>query len=209
MSGNATLHHAPHVRNMNQPTLKIVQERKLKELLPGIGRLEASGVVAWDNHYYVVFDNFPKIARIKSDLTRGKAKEIWANKNGKGSGFEDIAYDKQNKRFYTVVEALETTGKKFKGKIHTFDTNFRLLHKNWVNVKFESENKGFEGLEHVRRGKKDYVLALCEGNKCRGGKQGKTPGGGRIHVVQKDGEQWIKIHTINLPKPCCLRIMPV
>ena len=185
---------------MNQTTLKIIKERKLKELLPGIVRLEASGVVAWKNHYYVVFDNFPKIARIKSDLTRGHTEETWVNTNGKGPGFEDIAYDKKDKRFFTVVEALETKGKIFKGKIYTFDKNFRLEKKNWVNVKFDHENKGFEGLEHLRRGKKEYLLALCEGNKCKGGKQGKRPGGGRIKVLQKDKNRWKKTHTIKLPK---------
>ena len=95
----------------------------------------------------MVFDNFPKIARIKSDLTRGNAKENWVNKNGKGAGFEDIACDEKNKRFYTVVEALETKGKKFKGKIYTFEKNFGRVKKNWANVKFDDENKGFEGLE--------------------------------------------------------------
>ena len=185
---------------MDQTNLKIIKERKLKELLPGIVRLEASGVVACDNNYYVVFDNFPKIARINSDLTRGKTKEIWMNTNGKGPGFEDIAYDKKNKRFYTVVEALETKGKTFKGKIYTFDENIRRVKKNWVNVKFDDKNKGFEGLEHLWRGKEEYLLALCEGNKCRGGKQGKKPGGGRIKVLQKDKNKWKKAHTIKLPK---------
>ena len=165
-----------------------------------MAQLEASGVVAWNDEYYVVFDNFPKIARIKSDLTRGNTKEIWVNKNGKGPGFEDIAYDKKNKRFYTVVEALETKRKTFKGKIYTFDENFRRVKKNWVNVNFDDENKGFEGLEHLWRGKEEYLLALCEGNKCRGGKQGKIPGGGRIKVLQKDKNKWKKAHTIKLPK---------
>ena len=200
MFGNATLRHVLHVPNMKQTTLKIIQERKLKELLPGSTRLEASGVVAWNTHFYVVFDNFPKIARIKSDLTRDNTKETWVNKDGKGEGFEDIAYDKKNGRFYTVVEALKTKSKTFKGKIYTFDEHFRRVNKNWVNVKFDDENKGFEGLEHVRQGKKEYLLALCEGNKCRGGKQGKKPGGGRIQVLQKAKNGWKKTHTIKLPK---------
>ena len=80
---------------------------------------------------------------------------------------------KSDKRFYTVVEAIETKGKTFRGKIYTFDEHFRCLNKNWVNVQFDDDNKGFEGLEHLRRGKEEYLLALCEGNKCRGGQQGR------------------------------------
>jgi len=182
------------------PVLTVIQERKLKELLPGQSRLEASGLVAWHGQYYVVFDSFPQIARIKSDLTRESTKESWINKKGKGPGFEDITYDRKKERFYLVVEALETKGKKFKGKIYEFDKEFSCLRKNWINVKFEDGNKGFEGLEHIRRRGKEYLLALCEGNKCRGGKKGKKPGGGRIKVLQKDGKTWVKAHTIKLPQ---------
>ena len=148
----------------------------------------------------MVFDNFPQIARIQSDLTRDTPKESWINKKGKGPGFEDITYDQKKERFYLVVEALETKGKKFKGKIYEFDKDFSCLRKNWITVKFDDGNKGFEGLEHIRRRGKEYLLALCEGNKCRGGKKGKKPGGGRIKVLQKDGKTWVKAHTIKLPQ---------
>ena len=181
---------------ISHPVLTVIKERKLKELLPGQTQLEASGVVPWQGHYYVVFDSFPQIARIKSDLTRGTTKDSWVNKQGKGPGFEDITYDQKKERFYTVVEALKTKGKKFKGKIYEFDKEFSCLRKNWINVKFEDGNKGFEGLEHIRRRGKEYLLALCEGNKCRGGKKGKMPGGGRIKVLQKYGNRWVKAHTI-------------
>jgi hypothetical protein len=185
---------------MSQPVLTVIKERKLKELLPCKARFEASGVVAWKGHYYVVFDNFPQIARIQSDLTRDTPKESWINKKGKGPGFEDITYDQKKERFYAIVEALETKDKKFKGKIYEFDKEFSCLRKNWINVKFEDGNKGFEGLEHIRRRGKEYLLALCEGNKCRGGKKGKKPGGGRIKVLQKDGNTWVNACTIKLPK---------
>ena len=81
------------------PVLTVIQEGKLKELLPSQSRLEASGVVAWHGQYYVVFDSFPQIARIKSDLTRESTKESWINKKGKGPGFEDITYDRKTERF--------------------------------------------------------------------------------------------------------------
>ena len=36
------------------PVLTVIQERKLKELLPGQSRLEASGVVVWQGQYIVI-----------------------------------------------------------------------------------------------------------------------------------------------------------
>ena len=80
---------------ISQPVLTVIKERKLTELLPGKTRLEASGVVASNGNYYVVFDNSPQIARIKSDLTRETTQESWVNTKGKGPGFEDITYDRK------------------------------------------------------------------------------------------------------------------
>ena len=47
---------------------------------------------------------------------------------------------------------------------------------------------------------RDYLLALCEGNRCRAGRKGRTPGGGRIHVLEKQGAGWRPIAQIKLPR---------
>ena len=52
---------------------------------------------------------------------------------------------------------------------------------------FEKRNRGFEGLSAVRWRGQDYLLALCEGNRCRAGRAGRKPGGGRIHLLQRSG----------------------
>jgi hypothetical protein len=49
-----------------------------------------------------------------------------------------------------------------------------------VPFTFEHSNKGFEAVVHLRRNSKDYLLALCEGNKCKAGDKGRKPGGGRV-----------------------------
>lgn len=46
----------------------------------------------------------------------------------------------------------------------------------------------------------EYFLGLCEGNKCKSGRKGRKPGGGRIHVFQNEGTIWAHKETINLPK---------
>src|SRR6185436_9827148 len=46
----------------------------------------------------------------------------------------------------------------------------------------------------------EYLLALCEGNRCRAGKEGRKGGGGRIHVLTRKGSLWISLARIKLPK---------
>ena len=65
---------------------------------------------------------------------------------------------------------------------------------------FKSSNKGFEAVAHVRREGQDYLLALCEGNKCESGEKGRRPGGGRVHVFKKKKKRWEHCDTIKLPE---------
>ena len=60
-------------------------------------------------------------------------------------------------------------------------------------------NKGFEGLAWMKRGGKEYLLALCEGNNCAGGKEGKKPGSGRIHVFEKTTGTWENVASLVIP----------
>ena len=53
------------------PELKLLAERKLCEIVPcdeRVERWEASGVLAKDREYFVVFDDRPEVARISNDL---------------------------------------------------------------------------------------------------------------------------------------------
>ena len=44
------------------------------------------------------------------------------------------------------------------------------------------------------------MLALCEGNKCKGGNQGRKPGGGRVLLFEKKRKCWLHSRTISLPR---------
>lgn len=183
---------------MSQTELILEVEHQLKDLLGSNKKLEASGVVKANGYFYVVFDNFSKIAKIPTKLDKGKKNFSWVNEKGGKHGFEDIAYDDKKKIFYTVVEAVKRKGyKNHFPKIYEFDSNFTLLQKSWVEVPFGSKNKGLEGLEHIRRDGKDYLFGLCEGNFCQG--KGGKGGGGRIKVLEKSGKKWVEVATITLP----------
>jgi hypothetical protein len=184
------------------PTLELVKEYKIYKLLPGgkaNDRLEASGVCIKDGYFYVIFDNSPHIARLESSLTIDNPANILLRQQGESAGFEDVTYHKRERRFLIIIEAL-IQGDVYKSNIEEYDEGFQYLENNWVDFVLEGESKGMEGLAYVQRGGEDYVLGLCEGNKCRSGKRGRKPGGGRIQIFQKGASQWEHQGTIKLPK---------
>jgi hypothetical protein len=179
--------------------LRLVRERKLRELLPGSLVLEASGVVVRDGHYLVVFDNIRRIARIGSDLAPGSSEHVWVGRLRNGEGYEDIAYSASQRSFYALIEAEKHPDGTYKAIVEEYDAHYRFKGRRRVDVPFEKRNRGFEGLCAVRSDGVDYLLALCEGNEGRAGMRGSTPGGGRIHVLRASGQTWESIAQITLP----------
>jgi hypothetical protein len=186
----------------------LVRERKMATLFHSslrdreLGKpsvdLEASDVIVAKGSLYVVFDNLPRVGRIRTDLRPGSAR--WVGSTCKESGFEAITFDPQKRRFYAVVEAARSSFGSFQAKVVEFDDSLRHPRPFWVDYAFEKRNKGFEGVTHARRRKEFFLLALCEGNRCCGGKRGKQSGHGRIKVLRKTGgEEWCVEESLELP----------
>jgi len=181
----------------------LVTEHKLAKFLnppTQDGVLEASGVIAKGAYYYVIVDNIRRIARVHRSLEPGSPKHSWFGPKREGEGYEDIAFSRYTRRFYLLIEAEKHPDGTFKALIDECDELAHYKRRRWVNFSFEERNTGFEGLSAVRWRGRDYLLALCEGNRCRCGRAGRKPGGGRIHVLQRSGTQWKPIARIKLPK---------
>lgn len=182
--------------------MTLVAERKLSDFIEppkGSGVLEASGVVATGGYYYVVFDNVRRVARIHTSLRPGSKRHSWFGRAREGEGYEDIAFSPDCRRFYLLIEAEKHPDGTYKALIDECDEEAQFKKRRWVDVPFDKRNSGFEGLHAVRREGRDYLLALCEGNRCRGGRKGRQPGGGRIHVLQRAGTVWKSMASIALP----------
>ena len=162
--------------------------------------LEASGVVAKGAHYYVIFDNIRRIARIHRGLTPGSKAHGWFGRAREGEGYEDIAFSPRTRRFYLLIEAEKHPDGTYKALIDECDEKAQFKKRRWVDFPFQKRNTGFEGLAVVRSGGQDYLLALCEGNRCRAGRKALKPGGGRIQVLQRKGTQWQPVARIKLPR---------
>lgn len=184
------------------PTLELVSERKIHDLLPsdhGTNRWEASDVLAWDGYYFVVFDDRSEIGRFSDNLQRNDTNGLFGIAHP-SFGYEGITFNAVKQRFYLLVEARKQPSGYYQAMIVEYDHDFKYIKERPVDFTFESDNKGFEAAVHVRRDEKDYLLALCEGNKCKCGEKGRKPGGGRVQVFEKKRKRWRHSDTIALPK---------
>lgn len=183
-------------------TLKLVQENKIRRLLPNSAsakRFEASGVLVKGTDYFVVFDDHTALARIANDLRKSSLNDLIGTAPLKG-GYEGIAYNAEKHRYYLLVESHRHDDDEHRAQIVEYSDAFEYIKCRSLDFAFKSCNKGFEALAHVRRNGQDYALALCEGNKCESGRKGRQPGNGRVQLFEKGKKCWSHVGTIKLPK---------
>ncbi|TGB12122.1 hypothetical protein [Streptomyces sp. MZ04] len=189
--------------------LRLVKEAKIQDLIGDAAgtRLEASGVLYRDGAFLVVCDNLTSFIRISSELSpkapeNGVLTPKGQKKTGSSKeveGYEDLAHDELRDHCFTLSEAVPVKPKGFRGRVQEYDAKLRPCGSSWLDFTLTDANKGMEGLEWVERSGTGYLLGLCEGNRCAGGKEGQRPGGGRIQVFRHGGKQWDHEATIRLP----------
>ena len=177
--------------------LELIREEKLFRLIPGRtkdSRLEASGVALLDDSTaFVAFDNLNQIARIDVSLKYSKRNGFWRAPS-LGAGFEEIATDRVRRSTFALIEAVEDLDGVLRGFIAEYDDQRRLRDCTPLPGQFRKENKGFEGLAHVRHKGREYLYALREANSRTMGRRG------RIDVYLRDRSgAWNASHRISLP----------
>ncbi len=183
------------------PQLALRREAKIATLLgEKVGsRYEASGVLAADDGFYVIFDNIPHIAWINPELSTGADENRLIQVASGQTGSEDIAYDRNARRFFVLIEAVRCGPGEYRAKVFEYDVDFGFISAELLDFPLDRPNKGLEGLTCVHRDGSSYLLGLCEGNRCRGGADGRRPGGGRIQVFTRGAPRWERVDTIRLP----------
>lgn len=205
-------------------TLKVIDEYPIARLVfenggfdaaRGLRKFEASDVAVVPgvgNPFYVVLDNSFKIFELGAHFSAGKEANNklleWPGDDGSDSQFEVLAYNLSSKSFVAVQEMIEHDD----GHLHAkmFDVVFEggkavVQQECHSEYKFSKENKGFEGgvvLDGLDG--TSYLLSLCEGNHCAGGKKGRDVGHG-VLVAQKravkDGKCVFEtVGRVKLPK---------
>jgi hypothetical protein len=178
-------------------------EFKISELLGPSpkGSYEPSGVCFRGGCLYVVFDNFPHIARLGYPLAVSDPANVLVRQDGKNRDFEGITYFEPKRCFLIISEALKGPGGDDRPAVEAYDDSLQPQRSKWLDFAVDKRNKGMEGITYARLDGQDSVLCLYEGNKARGGAKGRQPGGGRIHVYQADAtNKWGYRRTLKLPK---------
>lgn len=147
--------------------------------------------------FMVVFDNLNAVVRLRGDLRSANAS--WIETSVAAQGFEDIAYDARRRRFYLLVESEPRRDGRYSSVVHQFDRRFVPVDRSRIAVPFEERNKGFEGLEWMRRGGRGYLLAMLESGKPVARRRRK-PYRGRIHVLRQSRKLWRPLAEIKLPR---------
>jgi hypothetical protein len=146
-------------------TLELIREQKLYRLLPGgtrASRLEASGVALCDERTALVaFDNLNQVARVDLSLERNPRNALLPAPS-LGRGFEDIAIDSNSGCVFCLIESVEDLDGTLHGFVAEYDAALRFLRCTRLPTRLKKANKGFEGLEHARRGARELLCALCE-----------------------------------------------
>ena len=180
--------------------LELVREAKLHRLLPGKSkgsRLEASGVALLDDKAaLVIFDNLNQIAHIDLSLKRHRSNG-WRPAPSLGMGFEDVTIDDETGRVFCLIESLEDEDGHLRAFVTEYDDEGHYVRCTRLDTRFEKENKGFEGLEHVWRARHEFLYALHEANHGKGARRR----GGRVDVFARAADGgWKESHWIDLPK---------
>jgi hypothetical protein len=184
------------------PTLELVRKEKIADLLPDAppgAEYEASGVLNKDGKLFVVFDNCTSVARLSQDIFPNPMNGLFGMARSR-DGYEGITYNARKQRYYLLVESRKQKSGHYSAEIVEYDNTLSYVKRRPLDFRLKTANKGFEAVAHVRRDEKDYVLALCEGNKCKSGQKGRQPGDGRVQLFRKEKRRWSHVNTIKLPK---------
>jgi hypothetical protein len=173
-------------RSRTGSALRLVREARISALLPAGApeRLEASGVVAADGRYHVIFDNLRAVALIDADLDRTAGTALVPTEPGRAPGYEDIARDPVTGHVFLLIEAQDRDGG-LQARVEEYDRALRFVSAGWLEYRLPRPNKGMEGLEVVRRADGVYLLALHEV--------------GGLLVFRQGRRNWNHVATAQLP----------
>ncbi|KAG8460034.1 hypothetical protein KFE25_014179 [Diacronema lutheri] len=159
-------------------------------------------VLGAEHETFVVFDNARSIGRFSSLLDSERdfppVMLQYPDDDGSPSEFEGLAYDSKKDIFYAVQESAAHADGVMRAHVYEIALPTGGDGRRSVRVlagpcdteqTFSSANKGFEGADWLplpganKQG--GYLLAICEGNRCLGGEDGRQVGGGRIVMMEK------------------------
>ncbi len=190
------------------PELELLKEHKLYELLPGSSpedRFEAYSVCRAGDHYFVIFEDTPHIARMHISLSPSHRENIIFRQLAERQFYEDITFDRRSGRFLVISKAEKKVNGRLYPRISEYSTDLQFLDRDLVDFPVNGKDGKLSAFHMVRRKKQEYVLGLCAQNHCMGGRKRQIPGNGRIQIFVNEGNNWSQKNTIKLPESAAFK----
>lgn len=176
-------------------SLKLEQDVRLSALL-GPGTWEASGIELVGERLVVVLDDDRRLVWLPTDLSRAAL----VGEDRRSGEYEGIAWDPQGKRVWVVAEEARAPDGSFAPVLTEYDEELRPVGQPVrLPLACSGDNKGIEGLAFLRRGGREVLLCLYEGNHAASKKRGKERGNGRIAVLGRTEAGWEQLAMLELP----------
>ncbi|KAI8468140.1 MAG: hypothetical protein J3K34DRAFT_428254 [Monoraphidium minutum] len=184
----------------------------LFENLRNVSKFEASGMTMAKGSLWVVFDNLHSIGRVDEHFQFRDPINVLLGHLGKDSQFEGLSYDEVDDRFYAIEEVVEQEDTHLHPVVQEIAINDRtktydIVERCPVEFELTHANKGFEGIHYWRDAKdrsREFLLGLCEGNWCEGGRRGREAGNGRVVVASfwknDTGCGWEVVKVVEIPR---------
>ncbi len=189
---------------LTNPALQPVESYPLLDVLgePASSFLPVSGITLVADACYLVFRDRRDVVRCQVQPPHPSRTLRWFRQAPCTSpaGYAGLTFDPEQSRFYALVDATPAADGAFWPCIDAYDDGLRFVERRLLDFPLKGGHAGFAGFSSITRGQQNYLLVLCGGHKCKHGKAGRKPGGGRIHVFRQGTSRWEHVRRINLPK---------
>lgn len=186
------------------PALQPVESHPLLDVLgePASSFLPVSGITLVADACYLVFRDRRDVVRCRVQPPHPSRTLRWFRQAPCASpaGYAGLTFDPEQSRFYALVDAAPAAEGTYCPCVDAYDDGLRFIERRLLDFPLKGDHAGFAGFSWLTRGEQTYLLVLCGGFKCKHGKAGHKPGGGRIHVFRPGTSRWEHVRRINLPK---------
>lgn len=181
--------------------LQLVESHPMHKVLdePSSAFLPVSGICLVEDACYVAFRDRRDVVRCRVQPPYpGRTLRWFRQAPGHfPAGYASLTFDRDLARFYALADAVPAADKSVWPCIDAYDDSLRFVERRLVDL----PSKGtLVSLAFTTRAGQALMFALCGGYKCKRGKAGRKPGGGRVHVFYPGPSRWDPVRRINLPK---------
>lgn len=185
-------------------TLQLVASYALSGIIdqPASACLPVGGICLVEDVCYLVFRDRRDVVRCRVQPPHPGRTLRWFRQAPCPAlpGYTGLAFDPTQHHFYALVAPFPSTDGTCRPSVDIYDDGFRFVERRAVDFPVKADHPGFVALCRTVHTGQDYLFMLCGGYKCRHGKAGHKPGGGRIHVFRPGSTRWEHVRRINLPK---------